>query len=487
MTTRRGTSPIKSGFLAASVCALTTVCQAAVPLCTTPTQLSRVENCSTVASDPTLARSQTLDTRCTYHELLRNPQRFGLGANAPQKTSRPLLLLSFEKPRKSTKQHKHSVGAPGDNKNAPHFVRPPGGKYSNKAWNEIVGILDDGRPTLLTHITELTRHEKRWDGACALFSMYPTILSKCDGAIPEKASWSALRDSASAIDVLIEQSRATHIVLMSTGWNTSQAESLQNYASWIDELDAVARSSSQQEDFRPLFIGVTWESGVEGIPSPLSVTFRGNDADELGLTWINAFVNGVVGPSAKRKAIPVAVIGHSFGTRVVGSSVFLPTILPDDWRTPSFAPSLFIALQGAFPIRRFVDCSGKEPIWATGSEPATRVLLTTSLHDGANSTRAAGAYVGGKRAIEVKGSLQERSECGLTWLGDGHLKPDGELVGPAKKSALIDAKDVVNCQWPHTGGGAHSDVYDAATARFIMDALLDMPIGRLDVAARDIP
>jgi hypothetical protein len=55
----------------------------------------------------------------------------------------------------------------------------------------------------------------------------------------------------------------------------------------------------------------------------------------------------------------------------------------------------------------------------------------------------------------------------------GRTGLDVPLAG--KTIRYFDASDLINCNAPFTGGGAHSDIYRRETARFILDEILSPP------------
>lgn len=62
-----------------------------------------------------------------------------------------------------------------------------------------------------------------------------------------------------------EGKRPTHIVVMSTGYNTPQWESLANYNELFENMKKAAEADTEggfslSEKFRPLFIGISWRS-----------------------------------------------------------------------------------------------------------------------------------------------------------------------------------------------------------------------------------
>jgi Alpha/beta hydrolase family len=104
--------------------------------------------------------------------------------------------------------------------------------------------------------------------------------------------------------------------------------------------------------FRPLFVGIKWDSdwpraGVLGVEDYWN---KGSDADEIGLTWAN-LLNRVLKEVRAEHGARIVAVGHSFGARLLSRAVHSAPLIVAG---PSEPIDLFIRLQGAFPYRRFV-------------------------------------------------------------------------------------------------------------------------------------
>jgi len=114
----------------------------------------------------------------------------------------------------------------------------------------------------------------------------------------------------------------THVLVLVMGWNTAQDEAIRNFNDMVGNLVEAAKEGpgSPQTAFRPLLIGISWPSyWYHSLINGFSYLNKANDADELGISWINLLVNREL-PRAMEKAhvkVPVVMIGHSFGARVV--------------------------------------------------------------------------------------------------------------------------------------------------------------------------
>jgi hypothetical protein len=329
--------------------------------------------------------------------------------------------------------------------------------------------LDNPRKFVVTHIARIQQQDAV-GSMCFVFNMYhdgahcPDAAAKWDGADVAslvRSSVAAVGSTGKVFEDMVAQSRPTHILVFATGWNTSQGESLFNYGEWFRAAKRAATEQAPGQRFEPLIVGFSWQSTWDNAPggTGISVGNKGNDADEIGSTWVNAVVQQNVMPVAQRHRLPVVLVGHSFGTRVLGHAVFLPELVTQSPR----APDAFIAFQAALPIRRFV-ISGKEGFWI--SSPATRTVLTASKFDSANNNYAVHwqAYAGGKYGLEMLSDSEIGSRIAASSGDDsGRIDP----VPARGQIVLADLSKSVNCPKPGTGGAAHSDVFDLEAGKLI--------------------
>ena len=206
---------------------------------------------------------------------------------------------------------------------------------------------------------------------------------------------------------------------------------------------------------------------------------KANDADEIGLVWANAIVNGVLcdlrdrsGPDTWRP-VKVVQIGHSFGARVVTRTAFSGACLNPP-RTLSQGPDLTISLQGAFSMNRFLlERSAEGAPYSGFADLAGRIVMTWSDHDAANpvANKVTGANHSGARdgydRVWSDDDLQNRKHFAFVrCASDGGL---GDLVGDVgdKRLVMIDATELIRYQFPGTGGGAHSDVDNRDVGRMM--------------------
>ncbi|CAA7626077.1 putative lipoprotein [Candidatus Terasakiella magnetica] len=179
------------------------------------------------------------------------------------------------------------------------------------------------------------------------------------------------------------QSDVTHVFISSMGWNTDQLEAVRNFNALfghvLDQAES-ARKNGATQNFRPLFIGMTWSSKWPGWQHDLDYFNKANDADEYGAVWIRRVIHDVVGPalSAKADRPKVIVVGHSFGARAVAQGVISPG-------APKVV-DLLLLLQPAFSKNRFVEGEGLEKApYRKFADHVGKVVMIASNTDSANS------------------------------------------------------------------------------------------------------
>ncbi len=286
-------------------------------------------------------------------------------------------------------------------------------------------------------------------------------------------SWSAMsrkgvlhQDILNSIPNLME--KPTHIFLLSTGWNTAQSESIDNYNDWIDLVQKSYVEAGINQDFRPIYIGISWPSTwfFPILGSKLSVLTKGNDADEAGLVWINLLVNDVLKRVKADHGLKIVMIGHSYGTRILGYAASSGHILPNPSRVPI---DYFIGLQGAFGYKRLLNrddgAEGAPFRYLRDRSRVLNVAFTTSEHDKANRLAFWSNYIG--RIDDRKLSLTEKQHFQVVSVNmSGNFSSEYEST--QEKILLIDASKIIRCKKPGTGGGAHSDVFNQEMGRLIV-------------------
>ena len=341
------------------------------------------------------------------------------------------------------------------------------------------------------------------------------------------ASWTAIASLRNALTQDLESSKYsyTDILVVVMGWNTAQAEALENFNSFVGHL--LDETADQQKDFRPLVVGVTWPSlwalsDWSVVPTAvvrlLSFHNKADDAEEIGATWLRDLISYAVLPAREAaraamqgrtgaKAARVVLVGHSFGARAIVAALTqrpqleAPTGM--DAR-PLERGDPVLLLEGAFEIERLFDRDARlspAPHLLSLQQPFSAgdpvLTLTASEYDSAVSTAFWGWYAGDAATYDKVCAAAGDQEpwrgldlsgfgCGLVRnLGPGPIygldlcqtsdRQGTEVDLAGKRVAYFDASHMINCNAPFTGGGAHSDIYRRETARFLLDRLLASP------------
>jgi hypothetical protein len=423
------------------------------------------------------ARAKELSAKAIYHDIVIHPRQT-LAGSIPNRddakalnVAAPIFLVGIEKPRRNGPSHVDR-NCEGRDFNV--------ASLNSSIRDSVCEVMKQGRPMLLTHIAAIDGvRDGHYGQARFLYNAYDepvvpiTGKSMGDEALYENGL-RALGALASELDAAVKSGQVTDIVVLSTGWNTPQRETLYNTMDWMASIQH-ARATSAAKPFRPLYITISWQSSWELKLWKLthaSVVTKGNDADELGLTWVNRLVHDAVIPVAGRYQLPVTLVGHSYGTRVVGTALYLSDIIRRSVPS-SFPPLAFVGLQPAFPINRYGEQKGRER-WFADRDPHALVLLSSSANDTATSSLPIGVLVGGGRSPErvLNDPCSNLKVFGCEVLeanSEGKISEPSHLtlVGPH----LVKSDAFIDCEMPGTGGGAHSDVFDREAGQFIAAAM----------------
>lgn len=416
-----------------------------------------------------------IETRADFHHAAI--------AHNSYESQDPLYLLGFEKPRK------HSLRpyckASEANCNAPVFAAgnyqglPQDAKVVKKTQKAINDrLFDDPRSIALTHALRVRSLPSAGgtavQEACFLFNVYGDA-----GTLPwckhrhaanvevqewPREGWKALDRLADEIREAVAREKQTHIIVLATGWDTTEYESYQDFLAWMKTL----RANFSGQEFRPLYVGIAWESKFTELPNLISFTTKGNDADEIGFAWGNYLINDQLAPIAKATGAKLAAVGHSFGTRIVFGAHYARDVLVRKSPAPG-ADITLIGLQAAFPVSRFVPTEGKddEHLYLAANKGTARVVVTTSVHDAATGKMSVGSgYVGGPGGLNT---LKEKSDIygPAVALSSTNVKGEPLSSPDAAKVTVYDASPFVDCQLSGTNSSAHSDVYDKEIGRFL--------------------
>lgn len=311
----------------------------------------------------------------------------------------------------------------------------------------------------------------------------------------------------------------SHILIIVMGWNTSQSEAVRNFnditgniiSASLEQDDNVKNISSSQPSkmliprvrviksseknnriFRPLVIGITWPSyWSTRLDNVASYPNKANDADELGLSWLNKIINQTIPESMNESGIklPIIAIGHSFGARAMTRALFSSPLIKNDTMVSS-PVNLAISLQGAMSINRFFPELSEEgaPYRDYKRLGNTKLVLTASKFDSAVKFAKWTAPTGGEKSY-VKACTQPvysgTFHC-MTASDTSATETDGKFslcnrgdksekcANPLKTingSKMIDYIDTSSGITQYnsfgTGGGAHSDIYRLPMGRLL--------------------
>jgi hypothetical protein len=320
---------------------------------------------------------------------------------------------------------------------------------------------DQHRPTYVSHIA-------RFDGKggpCYLYNVYSENHG-CSERYVKTASqsfvdagWPALSFFGKQLATYIEEKHPTHIVVYTMGWNTMQAEAMENFRDLASNLKAAGRSD---EKFDPLFLGITWPStGSPTIPAT-DFGIKAKDAEEVGALWENILINREIWALKEKGRFKVVVVGHSFGARASSRAVFSRALVTPE---TGKAVDLLIGLQGAYSYQRYGKYGEEDQSngiegapYRDFSDMVGLTVLTASRNDTA-VTRADHAkyFVGSSAAM----TLSKTEQHGQTFIYDV-TGDDGRLSAvrcDSQRVLYIDASSVIKGNKPGTVGGAHSMIY----------------------------
>ncbi|CAG0979833.1 hypothetical protein BURK2_01776 [Burkholderiales bacterium] len=461
----------------------------AMALCLAACATQGVRTCE--GDSPAMAKAPSPAGSNARHEEIRSKIRtrveFHHAAIAPEayQSNEPLFLIGLEKPRAFSRRPYCASGETGCNGVTidPEKFDAVGAGNVNAVTRTRQDIrrtlFQDPRSLVVTHMvrTRWTKGDGSFStGGCYVFNVYGLGSGSkwCDNSIaddvvsPEwtRSGWFAFDKLRLEIEKLAKQRQATHLVFLATGWNTDEYESYRDFVQWMDQIGAAAKG----REYRPIYIGVAWESKYNSVPNPASFTTKGNDADEIAFSWANRMLNDILLPLAADIGTHVVGIGHSFGARIVFGSHYVRSV---QGRQPAARPQrlTLIGLQAAFPIGRFITQQGEEHQYLQQNLGTATAVITSSEFDQANERiTLAGGYAGGKWALSSI-RQQRRLYADALSLREADSSGKPKTYPDETRVSIYDASAFVNCQLQGTTGGAHSDVYDAEMGRFIAEVL----------------
>lgn len=312
----------------------------------------------------------------------------------------------------------------------------------------------------------------------------------------------------------------SHILIIVMGWNTSQSEAVRNFNDIAGNIITASleqtkenaenpsaklntmivprslvigpRESENKNIFRPLVIGITWPSyWSTGIFNVSSYPNKANDADELGIIWLNKIINKTIPESMSESGVklPVIAIGHSFGARAMTRALFSSPFIKNE-KIVTSPVSLAVSLQGAMSINRFFPKLGAEgaPYRDYARLTNTKIVLTASQFDSAVTiakwTDPAGGYKSYEKACTqsiysgafhcmTASDTSSKIEngifklCNLGETSDECADPLNSNVGPRVIDYIDTSNGITEYNSLGTGGGAHSDIYRLPMGRLL--------------------
>ncbi len=279
---------------------------------------------------------------------------------------------------------------------------------------------------------------------------------------PENAysdSWLAMSKLKELVKARIEQH--THVVVVTMGWNTVQEEAVRNFNSIMKHL----KIASTDEEFNPLFIGVTWPSQwaakwLEPLVRAVSFPWKAHDADEVGLTWLGVLLHDTLADIGK----PVVVIGHSFGARATSVAACIgPAITQqeNDRSANDNSIEYLINLQGAYRTNRLLGEHREGKLqYPENCKNVKDIYLTSSKYDTAMDTLfwRKDKYAGDDSSYShyCAGGTNE-TRCGQVDI-DGNIAIENQSDSNV---TYLNADAIINMNSYLSGGDAHSDIYRA--------------------------
>lgn len=329
---------------------------------------------------------------------------------------------------------------------------------SGSAIRLVKSTLNDPKPMILTHWLET--NEKEY---AVRYNAYQ-LIKNMDYDLP-----TAMLEQYEAVTTLVKSKlktgKYTHLIIACSGWNNYQDDSSSLYENWVKFAKDAAVGEGRENDFSPFLIGFTWAS--RWIIPGVSIFNKANDADELGMTHVNALLWKYLLPSLNNSGIPVITIGHSFGARVMSranhSRFMQDKIDESTWIDKA------IDFQGAYPYSRYCEKKGSNGGLYTVDIPVRKHFMTYSEFDHAlKEAKWSAGYIGDNKSIsKLQNNPVAKNDFEFTSLNDFGLL---NSYSGKKSKILVDAKTIVKTIMTKAAG-AHNDVQDKEAGQFIWEVL----------------
>lgn len=319
-------------------------------------------------------------------------------------------------------------------------------------------------------------HIAKFDGGsgpCYVYNLYSDAHGCARRYVPHPgetvvdAGWPALGALGQDIGAYIQEKHPTHLVVYTMGWNTLQAEAMDNFRELALNLKAAAEND---KSFIPLIIGVTWPSTGTPIIGGTDFGIKAGDAEEVGSIWENILINRELRMLKAQANFKVIVIGHSFGARASSRAVFSRALVTSDTQK---TVDLLIGLQGAYSYQRYGKYADEDPIngregapYRDFSDMVGLSVLTASRFDSAVTRACHNDYFVGSYAAM---NLSRGRQHGQTFAYD-ETNESGRLSGypcDSQRVLYVDASSIINGHKDGTMGGAHSMIYSPQMGNFV--------------------
>jgi pimeloyl-ACP methyl ester carboxylesterase len=281
----------------------------------------------------------------------------------------------------------------------------------------------------------------------------------------------------------------SHLLVIVMGWNTPQEEAIRNFNDISRNIQLAAHEPGQGAGFRPLTIGITWPSmWTYSFWNAFSYPNKANDADEIGLTWLNLVVNHVlINVEQQFPALRTVLVGHSFGGRVASRALFSsPALQVVDThggrradQEPRTAVDLLVVLEGAVSINRFGMREGREGSPYRDHRPLpAEIVLTSSKNDKAEGRHVfwydpAGSHKSYQRACEDSDDTWHDNafDCNVARFERGKYSVEKPFAREKRIRYFDVSVGITAYNTEGTGGKAHSDVYRYPMGVFLWDMI----------------
>lgn len=343
-------------------------------------------------------------------------------------------------------------------------------------------------------ITQVLRYtgDPLGDRNCALYSLYqtsgPDLMEFCDGRYPKIGdryrtafvdSWSAVQRLKGAMLRDAESGRYTHLIVAMMGWRTPQEEAIRNFNSLVRAIRAAGN-----ENFRPLFVGITWAAPwggrwIDPIAESIAYPETAELADTLGLTWLGVITDEIVLPLSSR--LPTSFLTHSFGARAALTAVCIGPLIHPDPGIPRARPQGSIdrlfGFQAAVSLKRFtadrLTLVYEHVKFPNHCDHAKSIVLTTSRHDSATRKIVWADLAGNYRYYRrfCRDQTDKLASC-------TSVDASGVIEGSydeRKKILFLDASELIRFTAPGTEGGSHSDIFRLPIGQLIWSLIARPP------------